>query len=326
MDKNDIVIVTSHADNIEKLYLLKKSISELVKQKRTILLSSHISVPDEILNMVDYFIYDKDNDLISPAEQPPIIYWINFDVYEQTYVFNTTHIYAALKLLINALSFAQSNGFKNGHVVVYDNILTDRTVIDNNIELLKENDLVLYKEKGEYKSNLFSFRCSEFYNSIKHLDTKQKYLDTDSRTFENLLSQLHTDLKTHFIDLDTIKSDNIIDVVCANGLHNHIIKDKVDEKITYLFLSREHGQEQIYLFVMTFCDELNLRLKINRKKYKLCLKIGDIKLIKLPKEIDVSCHIYEYGSDHSFDSSTNICDCIINDRELIIDTDSLEII
>jgi hypothetical protein len=325
MDKNDIVIVTSHADNIEKLYLLKKSIAELVKQKRTILLSSHLPVPDEILNMVDYYIYDRDNDLILPTEQPPIIYWINFGKYEQTYVFNTTHIYAALKLLMNALSFASSNGFKNGHVVVYDNILTDRSVIDNNIELLNENDLILYKEKGEYKSNLFSFRCQEFYQSIKHLDSKQKYLDMDARTFENLLSQLHTDLKTHFIDLDTIKSDNVIDAVCANGLHNHIIKDK-DENITYLFLSKEQEEEQVYLFAMTFCDELNLQIKVNRKKYKLPLKVGEIKLLKLSNDIDISIHINEYGTDHIFDSETKICDCKINDKELIIDIEDLEII
>ena len=227
MNKNDLIIITSHSDSDEKLNLLRNSISEFVKQDRKILLSSHIGVPDDILEMVDFFIYDRDNPMISREEQSPMKYFINYVVYEQDFFFNTSHTYAALKLVLNGVSFAISNGFRNGHLVVYDNIIYDKKVIDDSIEILNDYDMIIYKMNNDVRSNIFSFKCKEFYEQLKHLDSKESYLKEDILNFEELLERISGKLNTYFIDIETIRSNNFIDGFCANGLHQHILRKKM---------------------------------------------------------------------------------------------------
>jgi hypothetical protein len=320
MNKNDLIIITSHSDSDEKLNLLRNSISEFVKQDRKILLSSHIGVPDDILEMVDFFIYDRDNPMITKEEKPPMKYFINYGVYEQDFFFNTSHTYAALKLVLNGVSFAISNGFRNGHLVVYDNIIYDKKVIDDSIEILNDYDMIIYKMRNDVRSNIFSFRCIEFYDQLKHLDSKESYLKEDILNFEELLERISGKLNTYFIDIETIKSNNFIDGFCANGLHEHILRMSNDDKKTFLFLSKENNNNQIYLFLLTWHDNLNFSIIVNDENHeKYHLKIGrtEIRLIELPEYDKLTIFIEEYGTTHIFDKKTQVCSCNINDRNII---------
>lgn len=326
MNKNDLIIITSHSDSDEKLNLLRNSISEFVKQDRKILLSSHIGVPDDILEMVDFFIYDRDNPMISREEQSPMKYFINYVVYEQDFFFNTSHTYAALKLVLNGVSFAISNGFRNGHLVVYDNIIYDKKVIDDSIEILNDYDMIIYKMNNDVRSNIFSFKCKEFYEQLKHLDSKESYLKEDILNFEELLERISGKLNTYFIDIETIRSNNFIDGFCANGLHQHILRKKDDDIKTFLFLSKQNNDDQVFLFLMTWHDSLNLSILVNDEKYHLHIGYTEIKLIELPEYDEVTIFIEEYGTTHVFDKKTQVCSCNINDRNIISNIKDLKTI
>jgi hypothetical protein len=259
--------------------------------------------------------------MITKEEKPPMKYFINYRVYEQDFFFNTSHTYAALKLVLNGVSFAISNGFRNGHLVVYDNIIYDKKVIDDSIEILNDYDMIIYKMRNDVRSNIFSFRCIEFYDQLKHLDSKESYLKEDILNFEELLERISGKLNTYFIDIETIKSNNFIDGFCANGLHEHILRINNDDRVTFLFLSKENNNNnQIYLFLMTWHDNLNLSIVVNdenHEKYHLKLGRTEIRLIELPEYDKLTIFIEEYGTTHIFDKKTQVCSCNINDRNII---------
>ena len=54
-----IVLIQSHCNTNEKIEILKKNITELRKLDVDILLFSHIMIPSEVIESVDYFVYDK---------------------------------------------------------------------------------------------------------------------------------------------------------------------------------------------------------------------------------------------------------------------------
>lgn len=63
---NKIISILSHCNTNEKLLKLKENIEILKKNTNIpILLNSHISLPQEILNMVDFFIYDSSNPILN---------------------------------------------------------------------------------------------------------------------------------------------------------------------------------------------------------------------------------------------------------------------
>lgn len=60
------VIILSHCNTEKKLQVLKDNISKLkLNLDLDIILTSHISLPQEVIDSVDYFIYDKNNPVLS---------------------------------------------------------------------------------------------------------------------------------------------------------------------------------------------------------------------------------------------------------------------
>mgnify|MGYP003353522814 FL=1 len=57
----NIVLIQSHCDTEEKLDYLKKNIEKIKKFDLEILLFSHIPLNQEVIGMVDYFVFDKSN-------------------------------------------------------------------------------------------------------------------------------------------------------------------------------------------------------------------------------------------------------------------------
>jgi len=139
----DIVIITAHCDDQEKIDTLIECIDELKSQGYPIIVSSHIKVPDEIYDMVDYVIYDKENPLIYNHEfseygQSSTWFWALYDNFYQEYTFDFNHAYAVLKLIKNGVSIASINGYKISHVVCYDYIIKDKNLLANHVNHLEE--------------------------------------------------------------------------------------------------------------------------------------------------------------------------------------------
>lgn len=154
MDK-EVVIITSHANTESKLTILNECIQYVKLSGYKIILSSHITVPDYILNQVDFFIYDKENRIINYWEYQEIpagyYKYINFDEYHHTISSEFDHGYSVLRLIRNGLSLASINGFTKSHIIDYDYII---------------KDLNFFKEKTKDLGIIYDvigYRCVDYY-------------------------------------------------------------------------------------------------------------------------------------------------------------------
>ena len=68
MNKNEAVVILSHANSDEKIKILKECISTSKKNGYQVILSSSSPVSDEIQKEVDYFLFDKENPVITGDE------------------------------------------------------------------------------------------------------------------------------------------------------------------------------------------------------------------------------------------------------------------
>ena len=65
MPTNNLVVITCHCNNEEKEKLLLKNIDEIKSHGFDILISSHLPIPVEIQNKVEYTVYDKSNPILN---------------------------------------------------------------------------------------------------------------------------------------------------------------------------------------------------------------------------------------------------------------------
>lgn len=269
----EIVIITAHCDDQEKIDTLIECIDELKSQGYPIIISSHIQVPDNIYNMVDYVIYDKENPLIYSYEfseygSATTWFWAYYDNFYQKYTFDFNHAYAVLKLIKNGVALAQVNGYQISHVVCYDYILSDKNLLSEHTKHLEEYDVFSYYFKDApmqgLSAGLFSFKNDIFLKTFSNINTKKEYSSEGYAIFEQFLEKtfLKYSAKIIKIDIDTIRENNIIDKFTNMG---NMSKNIIDD-LGLLFLSKVDSDYFIYFF--SFIDS-TLIITIDDNTYKL---------------------------------------------------------
>jgi hypothetical protein len=77
-DSKKIIIILSHCDTEEKKQVLLKNVEILKTIPNTdILLTSHITLPQDIVEEFDYFVYDKSNPILK-WPQKTMVHWIDY--------------------------------------------------------------------------------------------------------------------------------------------------------------------------------------------------------------------------------------------------------
>jgi hypothetical protein len=284
----DIVIITAHCDDQEKIDTLIECIDELKSQGYPIIVSSHIKVPDEIYDMVDYVIYDKENPLIYNHEfseygQSSTWFWALYDNFYQEYTFDFNHAYAVLKLIKNGVSIASINGYKISHVVCYDYIIKDKNLLANHVNHLEEYDVFSYFFKGAategLSAGLFSFKSDVFIKIFGNINTKKEYCNSLYAIFEEFLEKmfLKNSAKIIKIDIDTIRENNVIDKFTNIG---NMSKNIIDD-LGFLFLSKVDSDYFIYF--ISFIDS-TLIITVDGNTYQLKATPHKSNLISITEE------------------------------------------
>jgi len=154
-----IIIIGAYCPDVERKQLLENCINSLqpIRKDFDILISSHVHVPEYIVDKADYYFYDKDNELItdwdlmntpwfSPYENLTIVSSLisNYSVY-----------LAAYKCFINGMGASKNLGYKTAHWVDYDAVFTDYSDFYEDINLLKDYVSVQYvKPDRLFENNL----------------------------------------------------------------------------------------------------------------------------------------------------------------------------
>jgi hypothetical protein len=156
MKSNVCYLVVGYAPTKEKEEVLRKLLVKLNTSACPIILVLHNKPSDNILDLVNYFIYDKNNEVVDyyPTKSDPVcprIYsTINLknEANERIWTQYSSHLkyhgYAALSMMFNGLMFAKTLGYEICHLVEYDTEVKDLNEFFENETLLKTASSVFY--------------------------------------------------------------------------------------------------------------------------------------------------------------------------------------
>jgi hypothetical protein len=124
--KDEIIIINAYLNNLNKINLLKECIKQLRKTGIEIMLVSHSHIPEEIKPLVDYYLFDKNNTMIT--EWGDYWWWDNGHIHFRMRSLFAKHSHAALTSLKNGVYFAKSLDKSFFHHIEYDTILSDKDI------------------------------------------------------------------------------------------------------------------------------------------------------------------------------------------------------
>lgn len=205
MDKN-IVIVSAYCPDKQRLDMLYKLINDLQNLREThdLLITSHTIIPQYILDKVDYYVYDRHNDLITDINLINRAWFSPFEglTILSNLISNYSTYLAVYRTIIPAFNFAKGYGYVKAHHIEYDTEIKNLDEIHNNDVDLDEVDSIVYtKEYKNFESNIdlplgsvFSFRLDKLNDIFLNYD-EEKLLDilksveqkTNERTTRDIL-------------------------------------------------------------------------------------------------------------------------------------------
>ena len=175
-DKNtyidDIFVVDYWIDTESKENDLINLIKRLKIYNIPILLTGHHPLKPEIQKMVDYYLYDKNNPILTSDEYNAYAVasgrWTEIGSYRIDNVIEFHHDYAIWETMRNAFNFCNYLGKKNIHFLEYDCLPDETQFRQAFIEKIKYFDVVLYEYHNKIDSdpNLAPF-CATYIFSIK---------------------------------------------------------------------------------------------------------------------------------------------------------------
>jgi hypothetical protein len=272
----EIVILSCWPSSEYREKALIKLIGQLKKSNKEILIASHYVIPDYIVNMVDYYIYDKTNIIYSmkTLDTYPCDYYFESDNFRLEAV--TIAHSAALSRMFNiALNFVKS--------LDYDYFTIMEADVEFDIEDLKKLDLVKTQLLNEDKK-LFFFKLRpyefpywenngmfEIYETIcfggfvdefmskltfpKTIDGWNQIIlkDKNNSNFEYLVTEAFKNHKEQYLILDSVKNffskskTNTTSVLGMDGIYCNPLNDNSP----VLFLYNETNKQRTYKIFST---------------------------------------------------------------------------
>ena len=230
--KNDLFLVMAYTPNRFKEDLLRNLINELKKLNQDILLVSHTIQSQDIIDSVDYYLYDKENLLIKQYETEcyDVFSHGNVNLYTQLSCTNLiNHGLAMLKMLYSGLSLAKMLNYEKVIQIEYD------TKIKNLSYLFKLNN------------DLNRYDCITFGNDA-FCDCQIGAFNLKGYSFDELIYNEYL-LREEFM------------AHLSWGMAEKIIEKKLIKNKNYLINSREERDENLII-------DLSNKIE-NNTKFKL---------------------------------------------------------
>ena len=297
---DDVFVIDSWPDTEEKEKVLLQLIKKVKVFGCPIILCGHYSINPEIQKLVDYYIYDSNNDIL--LEKDFEAYGINSDrwseIGEYTLINKTDfhHDYAIWLTMKNAFNFVKQLGKQYIHFLEYDNLPDEIQYRQSFMEYIRTNDAVVYeysegstKESNPYSSAyIFSIKTDVALKMINLINSKEEYFKNKPDSWQ-LEKQLYQSIKkvTNSVYVSKyIPNDNELNIFAAWN-RNGILKNGA---ILQTYLGVDDAGQLFVHFISGFSEysaDEDYLVEINYRVYKKfhTVKIGEYKLERLGEYI-----------------------------------------
>jgi autotransporter strand-loop-strand O-heptosyltransferase len=183
----DIFVIDSWPDNESKERDLINLINRLKIYEIPILLTGHYPINSDIQKMVDYYLYDKSNPLLTIDEFQDFgvnsVRWTDMGSFRVENHREYHHDYAIWETMRNSFNFCKFLGKKYIHFLEYDNLPHPIQYRQTFLERIRDADVVLYEynkgsisEENPYCSTyIFSIKTDVAVNVIDQIKTKDDF-------------------------------------------------------------------------------------------------------------------------------------------------------
>jgi autotransporter strand-loop-strand O-heptosyltransferase len=324
--KEEAAVIMSHADTPEKLEMLKKCVKSLKLQGYTIIVSSHIDVPDQIGKNADVVIVDRDNPIVYSEEFNQFastypIHWMNYKDFGLSYSLDFNHGLAAMRLIKNGLRVAQEKGLNITHCVNYDYIIIDPLLLSKHSEELKDCSVFSYfwDCAESLNSGLFSARTLDLIEALTPINTKKDYFKYHGKTIlEDVMyaALKESNKEVKLFDIEPIKKKNFF--------NQHILevypKINIRGEFSYAYFCK--NEEGYFLGVMSGPTPIEIEVEYNNQVQEIRAFSHPMYFYRvtesmLDRGFTVRCKEANYEARH--DRNSKYANCRITNSALIRD-------
>lgn len=235
--ENDIFVIGEFINSKRKEEVLISLISSLKQFNIPILLTGHYPVSSEIQEMCDYYLFDKENPMLSKYDMGDygiecLNYWVETNDWD-VYLHSDSHDYCVWTLMRNATNFVESIGKKTIHYIDYDN-LPNLDQYKNEVLLpIKNHDAVVFDipaHPDRYATFIYSIKTNIATNIFNRLKTKDEYYKNNIEVFiEERFFRFLNEISSN-IKISKYKSNGHDLALCSkeeynNSLTNSLITD-----------------------------------------------------------------------------------------------------
>jgi len=210
----------------------EKTLHEFLDSVKTIgddvLLMSNTQIPISIQDKINYFFYDKRNQLFKEKylEYPTVNYWLKHDAFKvtTTYSHSQPHGLAVLISLFHSVKIAKELGYTYFYKMEYDAILGEETKnkikkLNNLCETNNKKGIFFIEKHGDkqdVEAHYFLCEVDYFLNNFWNITCEQDYI--------NYLKTKHCN--HNFITMERFMGENIQDlpqddVLVYENFYNH---------------------------------------------------------------------------------------------------------
>ena len=316
--KDEVAVVLSHADTEEKISILRRNVIALKNQGLSVIISSHIEVPQEFYGIADFIVYDKENPVVYADEYDKYsdtvpIHYIRYDGFSLSYSFEFNHGLAAMRLIKTGLGLSNSHGYSTTHFVNYDYVIDDYGLLMAHHERLNEYDMVAYKWDEEESMNtaIFSARTQKLLDVMQKFDSKESYFMYPEKVIlEDVMycACKEANLTMWRDSIHSIEKGNVINTVIL-ATYPRIKTNKSDACI---YLAEDPIGDYYLCFIGALDTSIASKIKYRGKVKEFDLEIDHIVAFKIPYSIlkdGFKVEFPEYGIIKEYDEFTKKAKC-----------------
>lgn len=257
---DDIFVIDTYPSTEEKMGFLRNSITRTKKIGKPICIVTHYPLPQDIVEQVDYVIYDKHNPL---SENYSLTYWavLPNQVKVVTALTNSYHGLTCLTNMKNASTYLKDK-YKYIHFVEYDTEVDLENYLKvSNYHRVRGKKFVCFDYHWEVPkqdgiiTNIFSVDANWFDEKMILLRDWNEYNNESHRMSARINKESDVILEhwmwNYFADRDMLKDTQILTKAEKDELVLHgNLKDQMDEEPEMHFRLSETDDHRLIMFIM----------------------------------------------------------------------------
>jgi FkbM family methyltransferase len=297
-DMKKVFIIDVFAKTEEKKKLLKKCIESVKNFGYDIILVGHCSLPEEIIQSVNYYIYDSDNRF---NKNHVYSFRVIGDVEIRKNIFKS-HEYPIIRSMRLAFNLAKSMGYEFFHFSEFDHVYSDNSVkeilrLESEVITQGKNYLFFRPPHAKFAELVGEYYESCFFSGYidKFINDFDSYFPKTLDEYNNKFSiRLPNCLEHFFFELFRDKNSIVVEDYVKSYFKDSLINISSYQDTTSDILLSEDGDPYLVLSNNNHYD-LKYEIFFNDVLHDTFILKGFTKLIKIPYSSNI--RIKRYNGD-----------------------------